>query len=135
MAGLYSGTTMRIKIGTKTIFHETGVSLDSNVDFKEATSKDITGALQVAGKHSWSVSLNSLVANDGTTQEDIATLFGYHINGTQVAVEFSTFVTGDAKFSGNAYVSSFKIDAQNEDIVTGDFSFVGDGALTESAVV
>lgn len=135
MSGLYSGTTMRIKIGTKTIFHETGVSLDSTVDFKEATSKDIADAQQVAGKHSWSISLNSLVANDGTTQEDISTLFGYHINKTKVTLEFSTFVSGDVKYAGDAYITSFKIDAQNDDIVTGDFSFVGDGNLTETTVV
>lgn len=125
----YSGTTMRIKIGAKTIFHETDASLSSSIDFKEVASKDSNGKVKTPGSQSWSLSCNALIGNDGTVQEDLKTLYDKHVAKTLVTVEFTTDATGDVVFSGSAYVGTFNVTATNDEEVKGDFSFEGSGAL------
>jgi len=51
-------------------------------------------------------------------------------NGTEISVTVADGVTGNAVISGNAYIESIKITAQDEEIVKYDFSFVGNGAAT-----
>lgn len=132
---IYEGTTMRIKIGSKTIFHETDAKLTSSIPFKEVASKDTTGVISTPGTQSWSLSCNTLIANTiASAQEDVATLYATHAGKTAITVEFSTDVTGDVVFSGSAYVETFNLDATHEEVVTGDFNFKGDGALTIGVV-
>ena len=134
--GLLQGTTMRIKKGTKTLFHETDASLSSTIDFKEVASKDTDGKLVTPGTQSWSLTANALVANDaGALQADLAELYNDHKNKILVTIEFSTQVSGDIIFSGSAYVETFNVQATNEEEVTGDFSFKGNGALAIGTVV
>ena len=130
---IYEGTTMRIKIGSKTIFHEVSATLTSSIDFKEVASKDTNGKLVTPGAQSWSMTANTLIANS-TTQEDLSSLYAAHSGKTAVTIEFTTDVSGDVVFSGSAYVESISIDATNEEVVTGDFSFKGDGDLTMGTV-
>lgn len=127
----YEGTTMRIKIGAKTLFHEVDASLSSSIPFKEVASKDTTGVVSTPGTQSWSISTNGLIGNSAlAAQEDIATLYATHVAKTKVTIEFTTDVTGDVVFSGEAYIETFNIKSTHEETVTGDFSFKGDGALT-----
>ena len=132
---LYQGTTVRIKVDGKTIFHETDATLSSSIDFKEVASKDTAGKLKIANVQTWSLACNTLIANSAASaQEDIKSLYDTHKAKTLVAIEFSTDVTGDVVFSGNAYVGTFNISATNEEEVTGDFNFEGDGELSIAVV-
>lgn len=132
---LYDGTTMRIKIGTKVLFHETNAKLNSTIPFKEVASKDTAGTLSTPGTQSWSISCSSLIANgDGSTQEDLATLYASHKAKTLVSIEFSTDVSGDVVFAGSAYIENYNVDSSNDEEVKGDFSFKGDGELTIAVV-
>ena len=130
----YSGTTMRIKIGTKTLFHETDATFQSSLELKELASKDITGTEHLPGKIDWSLSCSSLIGNEATLQEDLATLSASHLAKTKLAVTFSTDVTGDVIYSGDVYIESLSIKATNNDTVTGDFNFKGDGIYTVGVV-
>ena len=126
---------MRIKIGTKTIFHEVNATLDSNIPFKEVASKDTTGVVSTPGTQAWGLSCNTLIANSAAgAQEDIASLYAAHVAKTLVTVQFSTDVTGDVVFSGSVYIEKFTLDSTHEEEVKGDFSFKGDGALTIGTV-
>ena len=132
---IYAGATMRLKVEGKTIFHETDATLSSTIDFKEVASKDTLGKLKIPNTQTWNISCNSLIANTvAAAQEDIKTLYDKHKAKTLVTVEFSTDVTGDVVFSGEAYVGTFNITATNEAEVTGDFTFEGDGELTIAVV-
>jgi predicted secreted protein len=131
----YQGTTMRILIGTKQIFHETDASLSSSLDFKEVASKDTLGKEKTPGSQSWSLSCNSLIGNSSlSVQEDITTLYGYHKAKTLVTIQFTTDISGDVVFSGTAYVGTFNVQATNDEVVTGDFSFEGSGELSIEVV-
>lgn len=134
--GLLQGTTMRIKKGTDTLFHETNATLDSTIDFKEVASKDTSGKIQTPGSQSWSMSCDKLIANDaGAGQENALGLVQDHLAKTLVTIEFSTGVTGDIIFSGSAYISQFSIASANDEEVTGTFAFQGSGDLTVGVVV
>ena len=130
---VYSGTTMRIKIGSKTIFHETKATFTTSRDFNELASKDINGKEVTPGSYTWSLTCDALIANS-TTQEDLASLDVAYQAKTLVTMEFSTDVSGDVVYSGSAYVESYNVDAANEEGVTGSFSFKGSGDYTLGTV-
>jgi len=130
---IYSGTIMRIKVGTKTIFHETKATFTTSRDFNELASKDINGKEVTPGSYSWSLTCDNLIANS-TTQEDVATLDVQYQAKTLVDLEFSTDVSGDVVYTGKAYIDSYNIDATNEEGVTGSFSFKGSGDYSLGAV-
>jgi len=133
--GLLQGTTMRIKKGTDTLFHETNATLDSTLDFKEVASKDTGGKIQTPGSHSWNITCDKLIANDaGAAEADGLELFQDHLAKTLVTIEFSTSVSGDIVFSGQAYVSQCNISSTNDEEVTGSFTFLGSGDLTVGTV-
>lgn len=129
---LLQGVNLRIKVGTKTLFHSVTASFSSQMDLKEVSSKDTNGKIKTPGSNSWSLSCNKLISANGdtTTQADAEELMGYHINKTLVDVEFTTGDSGEWILSGQAYISSFTINANNDEEVTGDFSFEGSGDLT-----
>lgn len=130
------GTLMRIKKGTKTLFHETEASLSSSIDFAEVASKDTTGVIVTPGDQKWSLSANALVANTpGALQADLAELYADHAAKTLVDIEFSTQVSGDIVFSGQAYIETFNVSSTHKDAVKGDFSFKGNDALSVGVVV
>lgn len=132
---IYDGTTMRLKFGTKVLFHEVNAKFSTSKEFKELASKDINGKQTTPGSYTWSLSCDSLIANgDGSTQEDVKTLLDYYLADTLVAVEFSTNVAADIVLAGNVYISQCDIDATNEEGVTGSFSFTGNGDFTVGIV-
>ena len=132
---LYEGTTMRIKIGGKTLFHETDCSLSSSIAFKDVASKDTSGVISIPGAQTWSISTNSLVAESAlAAQEDLKTLYATHVGKTKVTVEFTTDVSGDVVFTGQAYIETYNLKSTHEETVTGDFNFKGDGDLSMGTV-
>lgn len=131
----YEGTTMRLTLGTKQIFHEVDADLNFSIDFKEIASKDTNGKISTPGSYSWSISCNmSLLDNDGTTKEDLFTLATKALAKGLHAITFSTNVTGDVIFSGNAYIEGFTTAAVNEEKSTASFTLRGDGDLTVAEV-
>lgn len=130
--GLIQGANMRIKKGTKTLFHETNATLDSTIDFKEVASKDTTGKIKTPGTQSWSASCEKLISADadaGATEANVKELIDDHIAKTLIDFEFSSG-SGNIVLSGQAYISQFSISSTNDEEVTGSFSFEGSGALT-----
>ena len=131
----YEGKLFRIKIGGKTIFHETDFKLSSSLDFKELASKDLSSKQRSAGDLDWNISCSSLIGNTAAAaQEDAATLYAKHIAKVPVSIEFTTDATGDMVFTGEAFVSQFDLDASNDDVAKGSFSFVGNGDLALGVV-
>ena len=132
MADFYKGSLMRVKIGTNTIFHETDCTVDLKRDMKSIGSKDVDGDLVTPGKKSFTISGSAIAKNKDTNanNEDLNTLLAAYDNGTEISVTVADGVTGNAVISGNAYIESIKITAQDEEIVKYDFSFVGNGAAT-----
>ncbi|HNB51103.1 MAG TPA: phage tail tube protein, partial [Anaerolineales bacterium] len=85
------------------------------------------------GTKSWTISGTGNLAFDATN--GWSALFTAWNNQTVVAVVFQNAVTGDKKYSGNAYISSLTLTSDgNNGPVTFDFEFTGTGALTEATI-
>ncbi len=131
MAEYYQGSALRIKIGTKTIFHEVECKLDFKRDMKEIGSKDVTGTLVSPGKKSFTLTGKAIAKNsDGSTQEDINSLLTAYDAGTEIDITLADGVSGNIAITGKAYIESISVNSKDEEIVDYDFSFVGNGAAT-----
>lgn len=129
------GTKMRIIVDGKPIFHETEASLSSSISFSEVASKDTNGVKVMPGNQSWGISASSLTAVDpDSLKEDVVTMYAKHEGKQIVQVQFTTDEAGDIVFTGNAYVETFDIAANNGETVTGSFSFKGDESLSLGVV-
>lgn len=127
----YQGTAMRLKIGTKEIFHEVDCEISASTEFKEVASKDTAFKIVTPGSQTYTISCNtSLLDNDGTTQEDLKGLADIWKAKTSHAVTFTTGVTGDVIFSGTVYVETFTASAANEEFATASYTLKGTGDLT-----
>lgn len=133
---IYEGKLFRIKIGAKTIFHETNFSFSSSLDFKELASKDTATKEKTPSSQNWSISCESLAGvSTGNAQEDIKSLYEKHKNKSKVTISFTLGKTGDVVFTGEAYVGSFSLDSANDEEVKGAFTFEGTGDLSIGTVV
>lgn len=126
----YEGAVMRIKIGTKEIFHEVDAELSFTNEFKEIASKDTSGKISTPGSQSFSLSCNaSLVDNDGSIQEDLFTITSKAKAQTLHDFTFTTGAVGDVVFSGSVYIEGFTVGAVNEEKSTASYTLRGSGDL------
>ena len=133
-AGKFNGTLLNVYLGNVMIGCATSSELSVNVDLADATCKDDGGwADHIAGLRDWSVSTDGLVAFDDTNNiGDIYTLLS---GRTVVALKFTTNITGDLVFYGNASVASISVSAEMEAAVTYSVEFTGKGPLLKATVV
>jgi TP901-1 family phage major tail protein len=129
------GSSMRIKIGTNVIYHETDATLNWSREFKEVATKDTTGVENTPGKSSWSLSSNAYAENAPATENDLKSISDAAQAATLVSVEFTDGVSGNVMYSGQAYIESFSVKATNDETVTFDYVLKGNGDLTTANVV
>jgi TP901-1 family phage major tail protein len=139
--GIVDGTIIRLELATEKIVHATSSNLDMSLELTELSSKDTGGGdytEQTAGKKSWSASCEGLYSYDDTISSDpradVEALFDAWEAGTAVAVKWTTGVTGDVEFSGNAFVSNVSFTAPNADSATYSFQLTGTGAISKATI-
>ena len=131
--GIINGTDLVIYIGSDVIGHSTSHALSIAHDPRDATTKDSSGWRDLLeGLRNWSTSGEGLVAFDA--DYGFTELFTLITNRTTVTVKFSTEVTGDAYWTGDAYLTSLDQDSPTEDNVSMSYTLEGTGALTEATV-
>jgi predicted secreted protein len=132
--GKFNGTLLNVYIDNVIIGCATSSELSVNVDLADATCKDDGGwADHIHGLRDWSVSTDGLVAYDGTN--NIGDLYTLLSGRTSVTLKFTTNVSGDLVFSGEASVASISVSAEMEAAVTYSVEFTGKGPLTKATVV
>jgi len=132
-AGKFNGTSLLVYVDDVAIGHATSHTVNVNAEMIDVTTKSSSGWKDVLpGLRDWSIDCDGFVAYDAT--EGISEAFADLTGRTQVTLKFSTEVTGDARWTGDAYVSSIQQTAAVEDAVTYSISFAGDGSLTEETV-
>lgn len=132
---LTEGVNMRITVGGKEIMHEISADLSAQTDFKEVATKDTNGKLVSPGAQTWGIAIEAMLDYDGTTQEDAYTMSEAWNAKTLVSVTLTTGTSGDAIYSGSAYIADFSTSAKNEEYVSYSFNFKGSGDLTIAKVV
>lgn len=131
--GKFNGTLLNVYIDNTIIGCATSSELSINVDLADATCKDDGGwADHIAGLRDWSVSTDGLVKFDGNN--NVEDLYDLLSGRSVVTLKFTTNVTGDLVFSGQASVASLSVSAEMEAAVTYSVEFTGKGPLTKGTV-
>lgn len=130
MAGI-KGNDLEVYIGGDLVGKATSATLNINSNLLDASTKESAGWLaQCAGQKSWDVSSEALV--DFSLTYGVSELYTAFLAGTEVALVFGEGTGADAKFEGNAIVSSISINAANEELATVSVTFSGTDALVAS---
>ena len=131
--GKFNGTALLVYIDGVAIGDATTHTLNVSAAMIDATTKSSAGWKDVLpGLKEWSIDCDGFVAWDAT--EGVEDSFADLAARTRVTLKFSTEVTGDARFTGTAYITSCNVTAAVEDVVSYTMSFDGDGALTLETV-
>ncbi len=134
--GPIMGHNLRIKIGTTTpaaIYAAKECKISISTDTTEINHKDNYSSSwkeATASVNSWSGSTSGLVYFDAANGID--DLIAFQIAKTKIKVEFSTGVSGDIKWTGDAYLTSAEVSASVGDVVSYSVSFTGTGALVQA---
>lgn len=108
--------------------------LNMNMEMRDITCKDdAENVNKLPGLTSWDMSFSGMLAFDATN--GFSALFTIWKNRTQTAVVWQNAVTGDKKYSGNAYLTNLKGSAQGTNqSTTFSGAWEGVGVLTEAAI-
>lgn len=129
--GQSKGNEILVYVDGTAVGYARGGTLNINNDMLDATSKNSAGWKDtLPGLRSWTVEGDGLHLYDDATT-GFSDLFALIDAKTQVSLKFTTAVSGDKYYTGNAYVTSISLETPNEDVSTFSFSFEGDGALAE----
>lgn len=111
----------------------TNAELTVTNELREISCKD-TGIYQefLPDTQTWTISGEALAAFDATNGiDEISTIV---LAQTETAVVFQTGVTGDTKWSGDVYFTSFNVTGGNTGNATFSFEGQGTGQLTQGTV-
>jgi TP901-1 family phage major tail protein len=123
-----NGTLLGFYVGGTLISHSTDNSITVSHSPRSATTKDSGGWTDnLEGLREWSGSGEAMLAEDATYGHD--DLMGLVVNRTEVTLRFSTEVSGDKYYQGQAYIDSLEISSAPEESVTFSYSFTGNGEL------
>ena len=129
------GNVLSIYLGSPgtVVAHSTSHSMEVNKETIDVTSKDSAGWKEMlSGLKSGSMSGEAFFDEAATYGFD--DLYAAFIAATEVAIRFSTEVTGDKYYSGNAIITSLSREAGNEEAMTISYSLEITGALAEQTV-
>tara|TARA_Y100001973_G_C5170416_1_gene318693 strand:+ start:53 stop:481 length:429 start_codon:yes stop_codon:yes gene_type:complete len=138
--GVINGTKFAVYAGGTKIAYATSASISMNHNLRDTSTKDSSGWRdQLEGQRDWEVSVEGMLifeesggAIAGLTMDELYT--SYIATRTVFELKFSTEVSGDYKWTGNAFLTSLSADTPNEDSSTWSASFSGTGALTQATV-
>ena len=136
--GTVLAKNMKLYFGATALTCQVDASLSGSTNMFETTCKDSASeAAFLPGTTSWTVSGTANFAFDATLGFNTAStgLFAKWQAGTSVSIVFQTGVTGDQKWSGSAYVTSWTLSSNgNDEAVTYDFELQGTGTLTMATI-
>ena len=139
--GVINGTKFGVYAAGTKIGYATSASISMNHNLRDTSTKDSAGWRdQLEAQRDWEVSVEGMllfVDGSGSAISDLTMnelYTSYIATRTEFTLMFSTEITGDLKWSGQAFMTSLSADTPNEDSSTWSGSFSGTGALTQSAV-
>lgn len=139
--GVINGTKFGVYAAGTKIAYATSASISMNHNLRDTSTKDSGGWRdQLEGQRDWECSVEGMLIFtnlDGTpvsglTMNELYT--AYITSRTVFALKFSTSITGDIQWTGQAFMTSLSSDTPNEDSSTWSASFSGTGELLQEAV-
>jgi hypothetical protein len=134
---IYNGSNVRLSYNGKVLYHTTSCKLQISTKLEEIATKDTNGSVVTPGNYAWNISAESLVADKpsaSTTQLGAMEIVDFQLAKTELDIEFTSSVSGDWMYAGSVFVESADIDATVDQVMTGSFSFKGNGDLTKTTV-
>jgi len=127
-AGIPNGTLFGLYVGATLIAKGTSHSFDRSMSTRDATTKDSGGNKEsLEGLREWSVSGDFMLAQDAAYGiDDLDAVIQAR---AVVTLRFSTEVTGDNYWNGQAFMTSLSVEAGVEESVTFSAEFEGTGAI------
>ena len=131
--GILNGTLAKIQVEGTTVAHLTSNSLTLDHSTRDASTKSSNGFKEsLEGQISFSGSAEGFFAEDAAYGfEDLYTVW---LDRTKVTVTWTTDVSGDMEYSGEAFITSLERTDGLEESSTFSVSFEGTGAITKAAV-
>lgn len=139
--GVINGTKFGVYVASTKVAYASSASISMNHNLRDTSTKDSGGWRdQLEGQRDWEVSVEGMLiftnldgsAVTGLTANELYSTYIY--TRTQFELKFSTEVTGDIKWTGQAFLTSLSADTPNEDSSTFSASFSGTGELVQAAV-
>lgn len=129
--GIMPGTLMVVYVDGVKIALLTTNSFSDSTPTRETANKDAGNYVtRLPNRSTWSASASAFYASSGSFKA----LKAKKDARATVVLLFSTGVTGDQKYTGNAYITELSADFPDDDNSTFNVSFEGDGQLSESDV-
>lgn len=129
---------MKMYFGASALTCQVDVSLSGSTNMFETTCKDSgADAAFLPGTKSWTASGTANFADDATLGFNTTTtgIFAKWNSQATISIVFQTGNTGDTKWSGTTYVSSWTLNSSgNDEPVTYDFELQGTGALAMAVI-
>ena len=127
--GVFNGRLIGIWVGGIFQAFSKSHTLTINAAEMDITSKDsISWKGILPTVKDWSISCDGLVVLESTANAD--KVLDLLIAGTEVQVKFTTNISGDKYWYGQAYVTSVEMSAPMDEPVSYSCTFVGNGTLT-----
>jgi len=127
---IYVGGTSGVASSGDPIAHSIDATLSVSQDLPDATTKDSSQWVEhIKGNKSWEISGSGLVAYDSSF--NLEYVMEQLINAATVFVRFGSNEAGDTEWTGNVSVSSSSFSAPQNSAAGYDFTFTGNGALTQ----
>ncbi|SNR92430.1 phage tail tube protein [Hymenobacter mucosus] len=123
-----------LEVNGKPFGCSTSAGLSVETDMDEASCQ-ASGAWKeyIPGTHGWTVDSDALAriatGTDATNELTFKDLLQLQIAKTLIPVSFGTNISGDVRFEGNAYISSFSQNRPENGKVTFSVSLQGTGPL------
>lgn len=132
----YKGKNLRATVAGGSIFHSTDCTFSTSKSLESIATKDTDGEEVIDSNYSWTMSINSLVANTetGSSQKSTKDILDAYQAGTSVAVEFTTNIVDDFIITGNALIESCEIASPVNGAATFTVSLRGNGNFTTATV-
>lgn len=139
MAGVVSGTDLRIYDGGVPLGYATNCTLDMSGETRETVHKDSSGGWSESemGKLSGSLSFEGFFSEDTTinaaTVKSIEDIFTKFSAKTAISWTFTTGVTGEVEYSGSGYITALTMGAPVEENATYSGTITISGAVTQGS--
>ena len=132
--GVINSTLLKVYVGGTAVTLATDASISITHSPRDITNKDSAGWTELLeGLRGATISTGAMMAYDSAFAVD--DLYAMVSGRTTAVVMFSTEVTGDTFYSGNAYITSLEQNSPGaEDNATYSASFQLTGAITEGTV-
>ena len=126
----HTGNGGAVKIGANTVAEMLDWSLTEGVNVIDDTVVGDAADTHQVGTTNWSGSVNCYWDETDATGQEAMTIGA----SVELHLEPDGAATGDIDFNGTATINSIERASANNSIVTANFSFTGNGALTRTVV-